>query len=828
MNGFLSDIADNLITSFSNLHSTLGSLINSESSTLSATSKVLFNIVDALLNITGSSSDILTSLNNTLPGAFISINEVVVELQIQSLATTITGAIVDIRKSLAEAVQIVHDAVKLKFDITNKLNAAVISAATSVQTIVNNHAIIAESTTKAVGSVSQEVQEAVVALTLVLGLVLFLVENACASIACVLSSTFTSSTLNSFVLTIDSALKEIMGVISSITSTSTISVAIGVISVSLTSLASSLKSSLATLQSNFVLETTNSLESILRGVGGSLSKIGSSVANSVTSLTSSLKAVSSSSTGILSTTATQLSPVFENLSNLSESNDEIVITLISSLPNIFDAIRTASNNLIPGLGKDISKSLTEFVGFVQESLKRGLELLSGVSEKLDSKNINEFAQDIAKSIQYVGGIVVSITVTISERINDTATTNLEAVLALQIILGLVLYAVQWVLSLLASISVSILGKVSESLSILTIFTSDTLQNVSKIMATISSSLTATLSDILSAIVLSVTELGVRVTSFKNISGVVLNIDVKFEQLTSGGKVEESIKGIVNGTEGTVPDILSGLTGKLASISPELKSSISGLTNTLKENGSSDSMVLKVISSVLVLLVTQIGSVAGSTSQILSSTSSILTSVFNHLSTVLNKLSALGDVSVSLSVSVTNIQSGLYILVDAINDCSGNFSVLDEPVKNVAKTVQILISTLSAIFEAAGNASEDIVNQLFEAISSIPFIASTIVLLVQQVLGAAVVTMSVMFGKITFLLQQLTLGMSAVLKTITSIVADITTLVSPSGGNFIGIINNLLPSVAELQRITSSSLSTVSGVLANINVSLAAAPPTAEL
>lgn len=832
LNGLLSDsVVENLITSFSKLHSTFDSLIDCESSTISATSNVLFRIVDPLLNITGSSSDMLTSLNDNLPEAFIFIKEVIFGLQIQTLATTVTGAITDIRKSLAKAIQIVYDAIKSKSDITKKLNAAIISVGTYLHIMINTLAVIADATTKAIGSVSQEVQEAVVSLTLVLGTVLIFIQSVCALSACVLSSlqTFVSSTLNSFVLAMDSALQNIIGVVTSTTSlTTSISLAIGVISVSLTYLSSSLNSSLETIQASSLLETSNSLESILRGISGSVSKIGSSITKSVASLTSSIKTIASTNTGLLSTTASQLSPLFKNLSNLTGSKNDIVSTLTSSLSTIFDIIKTTSKNLIPGVGKDIIESLTTYVGYVQESLKSGLKVLSGLSDNLNIQDFNQFAQGTAKSIQYVGGIVVAISITIFDEINIANTTNLEALLSLQFILSAVLYVVQWVLSLSASISVSIAGSISDILSDVTTLTSIALQRVSKITATISSSLTANLSDILKEIISSVKELGTTVTSFKDISGVILNFNVKFDQLTSGGQVEGSTTGIVNGTEGTISEILSGLTGKLGSISPELTSSISSLTNTLKENASSQSLIIKVISSVLVLIVTQISSIAGSTSQVLSLISGILSQVFDHLATVLSKLSVLGDVSVSVNVSVSNIHSALRTLINAINECSGNFSSLDDPVKNVAKTVQILVSTLSAIVEAAGNASEEIVTKLFEAIASLPFIVSTIMLLVQQVLGAAIITMSVTFGSITSLLQHLIIGMSAVLKSVASITTDITSLVSQSGGKFTGIMDNLLSPVADLQSLTSSSLSVVSGVLANIKVSLGSAPQNAEL
>lgn len=825
LTGSMGEYVKNLITSFASLHGTLGGLVDCGASTVSSASKDLYKILDPLTYITGSSSEVLSSLNNTLQDVFYSMTYVVSRLQIQTLATTVTGAISDLRKSLTEAVKIVDDA--KSFDVTKNLNAAIILVLTYVQVMASTISVITEATSKAIGSVSSEVQEAVVSLTLVLGTVLVIVQSVSASIACVLSPLQTvPSTLTPFLTTLDGTINSIIGVITSITSsiTASISVAIDVISVTLSYITTNLTASLGSIRSSTVSEVTNSLSSILDRLSGSASDITTSITSSVKSILSSLKAVSSTSAGLLSVRASQMNSVFQILTVLSGSENAIVTILISSLPNIFDTINSALNSLQSGIGTAILDELTKFTYNFQQSLNGCLDLLSGLSTKLNANDVEQYAQIISKWIQYFAGTVVAFTSTIAEAINtdDVKEANMEAALALQFILSAAVYLAQWVVSLGTLIYESTTGSESEVLSKFTVLVSVTLHSLSKICETIAESLYYdSLSDVLNSIESSVARLGTHaISSFTQITNVVVNFAFTFDQIESGVKeqVDKSAADIVNGTEGTVSEILSILTGKLGSISPVLSSSVSSILNSLREISTVGSKALKIISQLLLMVVLQVVGVNGSSSHILSLTSIFLSEAFGQLSKLVSKLSVLGEVSVSFNVSVSDIHSALRALISAINDCSGNLSVLNDPVKKVAETVQILISTFFAIVDTVSRASDDIVNRLSDALSYISYVMSTIVLIVQHVLGASVIHLLVIFGNINPVLQQLILAMSLTLQSITSIVADSTELLT-TGSDFAVVIRKIVSSVSDLNNLASSSLGEITGIRANINVSV---------
>lgn len=821
LTGLLIDIVSNFITSFHNLHSALSNSTRYDaSSTLSTASTELLSIVNSIASITGSSSVVFSSLTEILPKAFRTIAALVSKLNVQTLATEVTGTINDLQKSLTRAIQIVNDAdEKLKLDVVKKFESATILVAKSVQTMVNILNVIAEATTEAIGSVSRGVQEAVVSLSLVLATVLVIVQSVYASIACVLSSLqITSATINKVLSMVDSALESMIGVITSTTNSipGSMSVDIGDM---LNALANNLNASMERIQSTVDFDASNSFEDLLNRISESVGNITSSITNSVTLVTSSLNVVSAMPIGILPKVASQISLVYKGLSKVTGTeNLFIVIILINSLVSIFDSIKSASNILVSGIGAEASETIKKFAGNVQISLESLLSLVSGSTKGY--VNIQEIVQEIGKNVQYVAAIVASITSTISDTISNVNVVVVDAVLSLPFILSAILYVVQWVLSVAVSIFATIAGSVSDILSELTILISVTFENVSRICSIIARSASDSLTDTVDSISSNIEELSGLVSfSFSRISGVAVNIVFNIDQILSGvaKQDDKSLADLIQGTEGTVLQIINGLTGKLSSISPVLSSALYSLNNSLKIASTSDSASIKVISQVLILVLSQITTVTGSASEILSLTSNVLGLSFGHISTLVSKFAVLGDVSVSLTVSVSNIHSALSLLTDTIDDCSRDLSVLDDPIKNVAKTTQILISTFSAIVDATSRTNEDAV--LSEVILNLPYVVSTIIFLVQNLLGAAIAKVLITFGSIPTNLKQLALAMSTILQRITSITAEITLSLIGSDANYVRVINNILSSVSELNSLTSTSLSVISGILANIKVSM---------
>lgn len=824
LTGLLIDIVGNFRSSFSNLHNALSGSTRCESSTLSYASTELFIIMDSLTNVTGSSSLVFSSLSNALPTAFRSITDVVSRLKIQTLGTQVSGAISDLEQSLTRAIQIVNDAEKLEFDILDQLNPAINLVAKSVQAIVNTLNAIAEGTPKsAIGSVSNEVQEAVLSLSLVLATVLAIVQSVHASIACALSSLqISSTTLDGVLVIIDSTLESIVGVIvSTINSISgSISVVIGVISMTLAYLANNFNSAMESIQLSVDVHTSDSLEELLNWIGDSVGDIASSVNNSITSVTSSLSSVSTTSFDVLPKVANQIHLVFKGLAKVNGPDAFIVTVLTESLQSIFDSIDAASNILASGMGAEASQTMKKFTGTVQVSLNELLSLVRGSAN--ENVKIHEIVQEIAKSVQCVASTVTSIISKIIETSADMHLVVVEAALTLPFILSAVLYVAQWVLSVAVSVFAAIAGSVSDILSKLTILVSATLENGSRISSMIASTLSDGLVETIDSISPYIQQLNHLISaSFTKISGVVVNIVFNIDQITSGTsqQSEKSMTSLLQETEGNVPQILISLTGTLSSISPALSSALNSLNNSLESASTLDSPALKLIRQILVIVLTLVTNVNGSASDILSLVASALGAAFGHISTVLSKFSVLGDVSVSLNTSVSNIYSALRLLIDTIGDCSNDFSILTDPIKNMAKTTQILISTLHAITEATSGGNEQVIENLSDAITNLPFVLSTVISMVQYVLGAAVAKLLVTFGSIPSNLQQLVLAMSSILQRITSIAAEIILSFSGSDVNNASVIGKIASSVAELDSLTSSSLSVISGILANVKVSL---------
>lgn len=825
MNGSMIDMVGNYVTSFSSLHSALSALVDREGSTAATT---LFNIVDSMGNITGSTSSVFWSLIKTLPKTFNSITEVVAGLNIETLATQLPGTMSELRKLLMNTIQIVNEAEKLKADIVKKLNTAITLVAKSVQGIVNTINIIAEGTRKAIGSVSTEVQEAVISLTFVLATVLVIIQSIFASMACVLSPLQVYSlTLDTVLVYVDRTLKSIIGVITSTDylASGQMSVAIGVISMTFAYLSNEVNPTLdSIMQSSDELDFAHSLEELLHRLSEVIgANISSSISNSITLISSSLNLASAGPYSMLAKVADQISLVYKGLSRVIGTDSIILTVMIHSSRSIFETILSALNYLQSGIGVEATEALKRFTGNVQLSLKSLLSLLRGLNQ--ENVNIAVIVKEIGKSLQYVVSAFDSIASTISEAINDINVAVVEAVLSLPFICSAVLYVSQWVLSVAVSIFNSIAGSVSEILLSLTILTSATLDNISRITSMISTSLSDSLENIFHSIMPLVGVLTQLVTSsYAPISGNVVNIVFNLNDLLAGAAKQNvnSVSNLLHSAKGSVPVILNSLTGKLISISPELSSTLFSLNNSLKSCSTSDSKALKVISNILILVLTDVTKVTGSASEILSLISSVLGGAFNNLSNVVSKFSVLGDVSVSLNVSVSNIHNALHSLIETVNDCSTDLGILVDPVRNVAKTTQILISTFFAIFNAVSQADKDIARKLSEAIINLPYIVSAIILVGQYVLGAAIAKLLVTFGNVPTVLQQLALALSAILQRITSIVANITSAQSVPDVNYSEIISQIVKPVTDFNSLTSSSLSVISLVLANINVSLGVA------
>lgn len=564
---------------------------------------------------------------------------------------------------------------------------------------------------------------------------------------------------------------------------------------------------------------TNNLVSILVRLSGSIGNIANSTTTSIASIKSSLTTVSLTSSGLLFSVTRQLNSVFEILSKLTGSYKAIVTELDDSLPSIFDTIIIASKSLTSGIGAQASTAVAKYVEDIHGYVSDLLSIIKarGVSKELNVKEIEDLVKVIARSVQFLTSTVAAVTSSVSAAMSNVAKEALEAAIAIEFILSATLYVVEWAVPLASIILLSTTN--SKILSDTTVAISGTLELVSTITATISDSLNGSLSNTVTSIAKSVSKLDATANSlFSKVTDVVANIVGSKEEIPSSSSKSIEGSSIVNGSEGNVLQILSGSTGPLQSISSTLSSSLSHFSSFLKEITTSDFVILKSIGSILTLIIHSITSVSGSASQILAPISSSLSTVFDMLFKIVSTLVVLGDVKATLTKSLSDISSALNSLIDAINRCSGNLSVLDDPVKNVAKTVQILVSTLFGIFDAAANATADISDNIAEAILALPYVVSTIIIVVQHVLGASIATMLVKFGSLNSSQQLLTFSISTILESITSITADITTSVLAHDYNPIGLISNLLSSVSSFNSKATSSLSVISGVRVNINVS----------
>lgn len=817
----LSDISLNLLSSFQGLQEMLSVVSSYESAILSNVAKSLFALLDDLANNIGSLSEELSSLSDAIPGTFTAITEAISSLKI---GTGISDAVVEIKNNFLKVIQVLDDVQNSESNVTKKFNEAVLQLATSVQVVIVSIGLIAEKAALNIGSVSTEAKEVIVSLTLILNTTVFIVRSISSLIASKVSPdrvTPTSSALNSFLVIVERIQPPITTITTLISSSvkSSLSLVVSTIGVTLTSLTHQLNASMDKLQTSVVLEISNQLENILFKLIGSHDGFAKSVSNSTATITACISIVSSADFGIHSKVSRQLYPVFRALLQLTASDDEIVTEFISSLSTILDILKLTTNSLILGIGVEVTGALIKSIESLFDFLRE--MLLMANHKATNVVNMDRITKECAKAVQIFDSVVVATSNTISDAISSANSLAFEAVIALQFLHSTVLYVVEWITSVSASVYVTKAGKTHELVASLAVILVVMLQDDSKTMEMIAGSVNHSISDV----VLSITSpASIRSSTanaaISNISGVKTNTTVKFDQISSGGGRAVPIEGIVNTTEGNLSQILNGLTGSLSSVSKTFASSLNRLKSSLKQIVSSDSELLQTISGALISVITKLSELSGSATQILSLTSNSLNLFFGQLLETSSRLSALGDVCVSFSSSVVETSSALHSLIYAINDYKGTVHVLFDSIKMVAKSVQVLISTLSAIIHAAVNANEVVLNSVSVTIAALPYLVSTIILVIQQVVGATLPTVSATVGSITTPHQDLTLSISDILETLTSITADMTTLVVV--GNLNKIPSNILLSVSNLNNSTSSSLSKISGIVANIKASLSLA------
>lgn len=817
----LSDISLNLLSSFQGLQETLSVVSSYESTFLSNVAKSLFALLDEVANNIGNLSEELSSLNDAIPTTFSAITEAISSLKI---GTGISDAVVDIENNFLKVIQVLDDVQNSESNVTTKFNDAVLQLATSVQVVIVSIALIAEKAALNIGSVSTEAKEVIVSLTLILNTTVFIVRSISSLIASKVSPdavTPTSSALNSFLVIIERIQPSITTITTLISSSvkSSLSLVISTIGVTLTPLTHQLKESMDKLQTSVVLEISNQLESILFKVIGSHDGFTKSVSPSTATITACISIISSSDLGIQSKVSRQLYPVFRALLQLTASDDEIITEFISSLSIILDILKSTTNNLTLGIGVEVTGALIKSIENIFDFLKEMLFLVN--HKTINLMNMDRITKECAKAVQVFDSIVVATLNTISESISSANSLAFEAVIASQFLHSTVLYVVEWITSVSASVYVTKAGKTHELLSSLAVIVVVMLQQDSKTIEMIAGSVSHSISDVVLSITSSASlRSSTANAAISNISGVNTNTTVKFDQISSGGGSAVPIEGIVNTTEGNLSRILNGLTGSLSSISNTFTSSLNRLKSSLKQIVSSDSELLQTISGVLISVITKLSEISGSATQILSLTSNSLNLFFGQLLETSSRLSALGDVCVSFSSSIIETSTALHSLIYAINDYKGTVHLLFDSIKMVAKSVQVLISTFSAIIHAAVNANEAVLNSVSVTIVALPYLVSTIILVIQQVVGATLPTVSATVGSITTPHHDLTLSISDVLETLTSITADMTTLVVV--GIFDKIPSNILLSVSNLNNSTSSSLSKISGIVANIKASLSLA------
>lgn len=812
----LSDISLNLLSSYNNLQETLSVVSSIESALLSSTAKELFASLIQLAN----NMEEFSSLSDAIPGIFSSITEVFSRLEI---GTKIPGVLAAINTNLLEIIQIVDKAQTSESNFTKTLNGAVLALGTSLQVLITSIGVIVESSALKIGSVPTEIKELAVSLTLILNTTVFIVQSISSFIASKVARlpdiTPTSSALYSFLIILDQTLPPIRRIMSLISDsiTSSMTLVVSTIGVTVTSLSNQLNASMEKLRTGVIVDIPDKLESILFNLIGSTDGYAKSATTSTAAIASCLSIVSSADAGIQSKIARQLYPVFNALSRLTISDNEIVKELITSLSNISNKLYAATNSVTYGIGVEVTAALIKSVEDIFTALKEIVLLVN--HERIHVASMDRITKECAKTVQIFNSIVVAITTIISDALNYANAVTFEAVIGLQLLHSAVLYVVEWVTAVGSSVFLTKVGTTHELMSSLAVIIVVMLQQDSKTIETIANSVNHGVYDV----VLSIrTEANVRGntanTAISKISEVVPNTEVTFEQLSSNDGSAKTVEGI--NADGNVSQILNDLTGSLSSISSSFTSSLNRLTASLKQIVSSDSKLVQTMSGGLIAIVTQVNELSGSATQILSLTSDSLNSLFGHLLEAASKLFALGDVCISLCASIAQTSTALHSLIYDINSYTAMVSLSFDSVKDVTKSVQVLISTFFAIVHAASNASDIVLNTVVHAITALPYLVSTTILVVQQVLGAAIADLSAKIGYISTPHHKLTLSISAILETLTFITADTTTFVTAGISNEIS--GKILESLSDLQNSTTSSLSKISGVVANNQVTLSVA------
>ncbi len=817
----LSDISANLLTSFRSFQQTLSDLSNCKSKSLSSVAADLFKLLNNLTENIGTLSIDGAALSNGIPEAFLSITNVIATLNI---GTSVSDAVDTIKVNLLNVIRVFGEFKdSADSNITKKLNDAVFSLTMSAQVLIISTGIIAESGTTKLATITAEVKEGIVSLVLIVQAIILIVQNVISSIASIALSSLsdvssTSSILNSIVVIIDRALPELTNVLSTITSTSiasSSSIIVSTISLTLTSLITRLNESIGKLQTSVVLEVPKTLEGILFKFIGSEADFVKYVTTSTAKIASSIVAISSSDAGTHSRVARQLYPVFQGLLQLTGSENDILVNLSRLLPSILDVLKSTTSNLFFGIGLELTKAFVTSIEEIFAALNKMTKILG--REKINDIAMEKIVAECAKTVQVFGSIVMAITHAISGSIDTVNSSALEAIIALPILHSTVLYVVEWVTVLASSISPT-KGNDNEILPSLAVTILAILKHDSIILELIAATVTRRPFDVVNFIASPVGELITTNSQLSSLSKVTAKSSVKIEQMSSGGK-DVAVDGIKNTAQGSLSQILSGLTGSLSSISLTFSTSLNSFKSSFKQISTSEFGILQTLGSLLVSIVTELSDISGTATQILNVTSTLLHSIFGRLLDLTAKLYKLGDLVTSFGTSIANISTALQSLIYAIGNYKVTACFLIDSLRELAKTVQVIISTFSAIITSAASVDSSVLNSLVVEVSALPYLVSTIILCIQQVVGAAIPVVSEKSsGTIGIIQYDFTISMSSILENFASITAESTTFVTD--GKLVSIPTNILSSVSDVNNYSSETLSKISGVLANIQVTLA--------
>lgn len=627
-----------------------------------------------------------------------------------------------------------------------------------------------------------------------------------------------SSVLNSFLEIVDRQLPFMTNALSSITSNSlasSVTAIVSTLSVTLTSFSYRINQLIEKLQAGVVLQVSNKLETILYKIIGGEADFASYVTTSAATVSSSMAAISSSELGIQSKTSRQLYAMFRNLMQLTGSDAEIAENFANSLSGLFEVLKTVSLNFTFTIGSELTKSLIQSIQDVFNALQKMTDSL--VQGRFNKTKMDDISVECAKAVQILGSVVMAMTRSISNSMNSLNDSIFESVISLPIIHATVLYVAEWVTIVASSISLTKLGETHELVSSLAVTIVAILRHVSSIVEIIAVSSTQPPMQIFSLMLSPALDFTKSTATISNISKVDAKVSAKIELASS--KVDDvfAINGITNRGEKTLSEHLKTLTGTLTAIPSSFSSSLNSLNNSLKQIASSEFDLLQIISVTLNSITTTLSTISGSANQILNVTSAALHSIFGRLLDSTSKTFNLGDLTTSLLKSIINISTALHSLIYAINDYRGSACYLHDSIREVAKTVQILISTIAAIIRSSASSTRDILDKVAVDIAALPYLAFTVILVVQHVVGSAIISEAAANGSIPFVQHVLTVALSSILESFASVTVKANALLAE--GSLNEIAGEILTSVNDLQDLTSASLSKISGVVANIQVTL---------